>query len=197
MSTLREASRKTWASSNSIESINAGSLQRIADAAERMATHHTELIRQRDHYEAQAKTLGAEVDRLTRQRNSLRGVITRLKRGQPEQQALREGVLRWLAARDGVGLSSKTIAFTAAGIACEVNHPSDPGDFRRCLLLLEKVPGIRERMHLVASKSEEWKALVARWQEIEDLFRSEVGDIRSTGWRAPKTLALIREIIEA
>jgi hypothetical protein len=37
MATLREASKQKWTSKNTIEHINAGSLQRIADATEAMA----------------------------------------------------------------------------------------------------------------------------------------------------------------
>ncbi len=47
----REASKQNWTASGTIESINQGSLQRIADACELMAQGHAKLISYRDRYE--------------------------------------------------------------------------------------------------------------------------------------------------
>lgn len=81
MSTLRETSIKTWNGNNSIEHINAGSFQRIADACEVMSKNHAELIAKADRYE---KWYNAERQRnksLYRKIAALRGVITKLKKG--------------------------------------------------------------------------------------------------------------------
>lgn len=79
--TLRDLSKRTWTSSeNTLESINAGSLQRIADATERMAQRHTELIRERDDYEHRYKAAIAREQRLERQLAASRGQITKLRK---------------------------------------------------------------------------------------------------------------------
>lgn len=49
--TSRGASKSDWSSDLSIESVNQGSLQRIADACELMAQGHAKLISDRDRYE--------------------------------------------------------------------------------------------------------------------------------------------------
>lgn len=49
--TAREASKQNWISQQTIESVNQGSLQRIADACELMARGHAKLISDRDRYE--------------------------------------------------------------------------------------------------------------------------------------------------
>lgn len=78
---LRQLSKSEWTDGGkpTTEYINAGSFQRIADAAEKMATRHTELIdnlestkRNRDFWLSKALTLERSV-------SALRGVITKLK----------------------------------------------------------------------------------------------------------------------
>lgn len=80
MTTLRDLSRKTWTPRNTdLESINAGSLQRIADATEKMAQRHTDLIRVRDWYERAYKEAIAREDALKRRLAAAKGQITKLR----------------------------------------------------------------------------------------------------------------------
>ena len=62
MATLKESSVKNWTSNRTIEHINAGSLQRIADA-----------------WESTAKSLVELIDTRDRKVANLRGQITKLK----------------------------------------------------------------------------------------------------------------------
>jgi len=94
---LREASRRDWGSDASrsgtvilAEDIRTGALLRIADAVEKMAERHTELIRQRDYYENEVKRLRTKREHLERSNASLRGhlslkkkVIKELRKGKP------------------------------------------------------------------------------------------------------------------
>lgn len=77
---LIETSKKDWNSYGSIESINAGSLQRIVDASERMATNFIALQNDRDLYKRWYNEECSKVSKLHRRINSLRGVITKLKK---------------------------------------------------------------------------------------------------------------------
>lgn len=80
MSGFRDDSKKSYLSDGSLEHINAGSLQRIADATEKMAQRHTELISERDSARRQAehwRDRGAAKDR---QIAALRGQITKLRK---------------------------------------------------------------------------------------------------------------------
>ena len=61
-----------------IEQINCGSLQRIADAAEKMALRHTELI--------------AEFDTMGKKLSAAKGQITKLKKKMAEINAAFEAV---------------------------------------------------------------------------------------------------------
>ena len=79
--TLKDASRVLWTSNDppAFEQINVGSLQRIADATEKMAVRHTELMAQverlkcdRDFWRQQAEMDGKRI-------SNLRGQITKLK----------------------------------------------------------------------------------------------------------------------
>lgn len=81
--TLREASRTEFSTRNEMvnsDEITNGALQRIADAVEKMAQRHTELIDQRDRFE---RLYRLELDRrehAERRIVALRGVISKMKK---------------------------------------------------------------------------------------------------------------------
>src|SRR5690606_5657415 len=87
-------------------------------------------------------------------------------------------VLDWFV-NGRVGISSRAMAAAAIGIknARDTwdNHPHDPDDLNRCLLLLVSVPEIREAFDKVAAISPVWAALIERWSEIEQCFLDEAG----------------------
>ena len=98
-----------------------------------------------------------------------------------------ESVLRWLA-NGQVGLSSKAMAFCAVGIEYDrVDHPYDPADFNRCLLLVGQIPAIRDAFSKIAKLSPQWAAVIQHWDELEALFIKEVGLNWERGASAPKT----------
>lgn len=62
------------------DSLKTGALLRIADATEKMAQRHTELIEQRDRYERYWEESRRTIEARDRQIAALRGQITKLKR---------------------------------------------------------------------------------------------------------------------
>lgn len=81
MPTLKELSNTNWNSGNqSLDSINAGSLQRIADATEAMASEYNRLIRDLKWYKELAERRYSENERMANRIRSLKGVITKLKK---------------------------------------------------------------------------------------------------------------------
>ena len=80
MSDLRETSKRNWNGGNSLEAINCGSLQRIADASEIMAQNHKKLIADRDMYEKLYNEHFSKVMKRDRTISALRGQITKLKK---------------------------------------------------------------------------------------------------------------------
>lgn len=104
-------------------------------------------------------------------------------------------ILNWLA-NGRVGQSSKTMALIALGAEIErVAYPHDPDDLNRCLLLLRDAPTVRESFDKIAASCEEWACLIARWDEIESTFLTEVGLNWSHGERATKTYNLMESIL--
>ncbi len=92
------------------------------------------------------------------------------------------------------GLSSKTLALWLSEQKRPkkgVHFPWDPSDFRRCMLLLDAVPELREKMHTLPQLSKEWAAFYEKWDELEKNLRHEV----AVGRTAPKTYGLIKEIL--
>lgn len=76
----REHSRKRWNNDSTLEGINAGSLQRIADATEKMAVSYSQLIAERDNYKRWYYEKMERNDSLIRSIIAYRGVITKLKK---------------------------------------------------------------------------------------------------------------------
>lgn len=80
----RDASRVNWGCFDgvdpTVEQINLGTLQRIADATEQMARKYVDLLNEVERLNALAKERRERADRLERRIAALRGVITRLKR---------------------------------------------------------------------------------------------------------------------
>lgn len=79
----REASKQNWtnvAGNDTIERINAGSLQRIADATEVMAKSYNDLIADRNWYKEKYNEKNARIDQLNNSIRSYRGTITKLKK---------------------------------------------------------------------------------------------------------------------
>jgi hypothetical protein len=81
------------------------------------------------------------------------------------------------------------------------NYPHDPDDFRRCEVLLRRVPDFRERFSDMAGESPVWAALVSRWTEIATVFETECPGVydesdRRTGRMAHRTYELMRSIID-
>lgn len=62
------------------EQLILGCLLRIADAVEKMAIRHTELMRDRDYYSREAESLRGRRDSLMRSNSALKGQITKLKK---------------------------------------------------------------------------------------------------------------------
>lgn len=80
MASFREHSKQNWNSASSVEHINAGSLQRIADATEVMSKNYVQLQNERDSYKRIADSRYEAIERLQRSNSALRGQITKLKK---------------------------------------------------------------------------------------------------------------------
>ena len=108
-------------------------------------------------------------------------------------------VIAWLAVGEA-GASSRCMAMWLAfgqrtGSGFE-EYPHDPGDMDRCLKLLQHAPGLRETLPKMAQVGKVWASLVARWTEIESTQLDEIGIDWKKARSAPKTYALMREIID-
>lgn len=81
MTSLREASTNSWRANApaSIEQINAGSLQRIADATEVMARRHNELLAEVGMYKRLMERERERRQHAERRIAALKGVVTKLK----------------------------------------------------------------------------------------------------------------------
>jgi hypothetical protein len=80
MASQREQSRKEWAGTDTVEDINSGCFQRIADACEKMAGNHIALQNDLDLYKRWYTEAMNKNDILQRRINAMKGVITKLKK---------------------------------------------------------------------------------------------------------------------
>lgn len=115
-------------------------------------------------------------------------------------RGLSEAAAVWLSKGER-GNSSETIFTVLTGVDANTGsknaHPYDPADVRRCLLLLEDVPELKERFDTMRTVSEPWSRLVDSWNEITATLLIEWGDIRNPkrGASAPRTYQLIEKAI--
>lgn len=112
-------------------------------------------------------------------------------------QAADPDLLGWLANGER-GISSDTIVQHLTGIKTLGNWgkdiPYDPADLRRCRLLLERVPALRERFPAMASCSAAWERFVERWDELCALFDAECPDWRDGKGEAQQTYELMTRL---
>lgn len=107
---------------------------------------------------------------------------------------IRSEVLLWMST-GRVGASSRSMAFTACGLPTDGSYPLDPDDLNRCLLMLKAVPAVRDHFDKIADLGIVWGRLIKRWAEIEQCFLDEVGMNWVKAQSAPKTYALMKEVI--
>lgn len=107
-------------------------------------------------------------------------------------------IANWLLS-GRVGISSRTIACATLGANDDLlggSYPSDPSDYNRCALLLEAIPQCANGLRRLGEIGcPEWRALVRDWEAIRVSFIEEVGRDWSFAQSAPKTYALMKEII--
>ncbi|MDW1110278.1 hypothetical protein P2N10_12945, partial [Mannheimia haemolytica] len=79
-----------------------------------------------------------------------------------------EDKIAWWLANGETGVSSKTMAFYLGyGIRPKIEgYPHDVSDFRRCFLLLETVPFLRNRIEKMAELGKVWAALAKEWHTL-------------------------------
>ena len=118
------------------------------------------------------------------------------------------GIQAWLAS-DDTGLSSKylleqlakaigaTVHWEGFGgkpsIVRGVDHPHDPGDFGRCLRMLEACPSLRSQIgFMCGGHGPEWGALARNWEQLEALYREE-----APSGRCPKLYDKMQELFKS
>ncbi len=77
---MKEFSRSNFTSNGTVEHIQLGAILRIADASEKMAQRHTELIDKATRLEKDNKWLQDCINRRDKTAANLKGQITKLKR---------------------------------------------------------------------------------------------------------------------
>ena len=92
MANFRERSRQEWNADTTIEHINAGSLQRIADAVETVAKNYTALQQERDRYKKWYEDERESRKQSERSMNTLKGHVTRLQNRVRELESAKQEV---------------------------------------------------------------------------------------------------------
>lgn len=80
MPNCREESKQNWISRGNTEDINAGSMQRMADALELIAKDRQKLIDDKEYYQESAKRYQECYENEQRRVAALKGVITKLRK---------------------------------------------------------------------------------------------------------------------
>lgn len=111
------------------------------------------------------------------------------------------GAAEWLGSGER-GISSETIFSYLTGHNVlrrhQGNYPHDPVDWRRCELLLEAVPALRDSFTRVRELGFVWSGLVDHWADIRASMDRECPDWRdpNSDWSARETYDLMKKIIK-
>jgi hypothetical protein len=94
--------------------------------------------------------------------------------------------IEWWLARGERGISSNTMLEVITGRTATrqpfgMSHPYDPEDFRRCHLLLQAVPELREGFPKLAAHNAVWAALVEHWDELTALLLEQMKTNKANG----------------
>ena len=110
----------------------------------------------------------------------------------------KKGSITYWLAHGERGLSSEAMAFTTLGETPRADHPHDPADLRRCLLLLDAVPETWQGgVMVLAKRSPHWAALARIWLSLVETLRLEVGpDFLAATGHAPLSYRLMRAALE-
>ena len=103
---------------------------------------------------------------------------------------MKDRILLWLATGE-TGISSKTMAFCAIETNYEKGcHPYDPADLRRCMLLVEQIPEIKDYFPKIAKLSDTWGRIIDNWDTLIDTLKTEM----ESGDSAPVTYKMLQKI---
>jgi len=102
-------------------------------------------------------------------------------RHDPTHKTLSGDALVWLAVGKQ-GLSSRALFAVTTGVAPEGMRdatavPYDADDFRRCALLYNAVPEVRENLHQARTLGPVWTILVDRWAALMEIHQE--GDAKT------------------
>lgn len=101
-----------------------------------------------------------------------------------------ERIIQWLCSGES-GLSSKTMVCIHTGNEMDrhwgFQAPSDVADYRRCWLLVEVVPEIRNSFPLIAERCPAFKGVIENWDAISAAYERERGKDR-----CPETYRLLK-----
>lgn len=114
---------------------------------------------------------------------------------------LPDGAVSWLSEGERGASSDTLFSITTGLVICKqkyFSYPSDPSDFRRCQLLLQAAPELRERLSMLKKISPEWNALVDHWDEINAAIENDVPGYLEpqVKGRAPNGYRLMKELIQ-
>ncbi len=103
-------------------------------------------------------------------------------------------LLTWFL-RGEVGASSKTLVHFYKGEEFRDGDfptpPFDVSDFRRCYLLVQEVPEIKEVFPLVAERCPAFKGVIENWDAISAAYERERGQ-----GNCPETYRLLKESLK-
>lgn len=99
------------------------------------------------------------------------------------------------------GGSSKAMFTALIGISLDdrvtIAHPRDVGDLRRCLLLVEQVPELADRIDMMAQLSPHWDAVVGNWTELQTTLETEAPGWRTSCKSTPSTATMLDRILQS
>lgn len=111
-------------------------------------------------------------------------------------------VMEWAIWGEGVGASSRALAFTCAGLRRPKHFagatPLDAGDFGRCVAVVERIPELWANEGAELRRDwPQWRPIVKQWARLVELLRIvESEDDDRKRWDMPEHVEM-RRIFDA
>lgn len=112
-----------------------------------------------------------------------------------KKKSFEQRAIEWLL-KGNTGVSSKAMLSVAMGVNAYKDHPHDPSDFYRCLILVKKMPEIREHFNQIAKTNDGWRIVIDNWDLIKKTLIQEVGMPWKRDQSATKTYQLMKNLLE-
>ncbi len=92
--------------------------------------------------------------------------------------------IEWWKQHGERGISSESIFSKLSGqniLKHYGSEPCDPGDFRRCYMLIKAIPEWRDELHKMREESTAWSNIIDNWDKLSEMLEEQMETKQTNG----------------